>query len=691
MTANSPAVRMTEDETDPSQSYAANAAQQSPLFHFAAGKRLLAMNDAHQALAALDTALSICPSFAEAWLQRGVTLEKLTRDDEAYEAFAQALILTPGYAEARGRLFLLASRIGRSNSILTPWPDQPRPNMVSRAKRTLKRLLGLRDKPRPSESDENKIRERLLANPQSAEWASELGGCLVIQGRTAEAECFLRYALALAPWCGEAVLWLGSIFEELPEGTTAYRNLIARALAAGAVDDRLWPMALWHNLLHADWKDYERLYAQCLRAVERDPGASMPFMLQSLVDDARLHKRCAEAFGRTKTAGCKAAPRLCSRAESRPLTVGYLSADFRSHACATLFAELFELHDRRKVRPLALSTWRDHGTTMRKRIRSTVDGFIDIYGVPAEVAAKVIADANVDILVDLTGYTARSQPRILAAKPAPIQINYLGYPGTLGLSEVDYVIVDPIVAPDESAFTEALVYMPECYQINDRKRRAAHQGNVARSEHNLPADSTVFCCFNDVRKVSPHVFCIWMRILKRVPGSVLWLLAVGNAAKANLQVAARAAGVDPERLVFAPRIPYEEHLLRYRAADLALDTHPYGSHTTGSDALWMGCPIVTYLGGSFPARVTASLVAAADLPELVGRSWAEYEDIAAKIGTDTAYSKSLRTRLASGRNTCVLFDSNKFTRRLEWAYDTMWERHCRSEAPSLIRIPVAVA
>jgi predicted O-linked N-acetylglucosamine transferase (SPINDLY family) len=266
-------------------------------------------------------------------------------------------------------------------------------------------------------------------------------------------------------------------------------------------------------------------------------------------------------------------------------------------------------------------------------------------------------------------------------------VNYLGYPGTLGLPAVDYAIVDPVVAPDASAFTEALVYMPECYQINDRKRRAADRTHIARSEYNLPATCAVFCCFNDLRKVAPGVFNVWMSILKRVPGSVLWLLAVGNAAKANLQAAASAAGVNPTRLVFADRIPYEEHLLRYRLADLALDTHPYGSHTTASDALWMGCPIVTYLGRAFPARVAASLVRAADMPELVASGWEEYEEIAVKIGADRVYSERLRQRLSAARDNCVLFDSTKFTHRLEWAYEVMWARYCKMEAPTVLRIP----
>jgi predicted O-linked N-acetylglucosamine transferase (SPINDLY family) len=270
----------------------------------------------------------------------------------------------------------------------------------------------------------------------------------------------------------------------------------------------------------------------------------------------------------------------------------------------------------------------------------------------------------------------------LANRPAPIQATYLGYPGTTGAPFIDYAIIDANVVPasEVHAYSEKLVYLPECYQCNDRKRKIADR-TPSRAECGLPEDGFVFCCFNNSYKTNAPVFDIWMRLLGAVPGSVLWLLGDNNSARANLQREAAARGVAPQRLVFAERVPSSEHLARHRLADLFIDTFPYNAHTTASDALWVGLPVLTCKGRSFAARVAGSLLHAIGLPELVTGSLPEYEALALRLATHPAELRALRDRLACNRSTHPLFDTPRWTRHLESAYQEMWRLHCDGEPP----------
>jgi predicted O-linked N-acetylglucosamine transferase (SPINDLY family) len=289
--------------------------------------------------------------------------------------------------------------------------------------------------------------------------------------------------------------------------------------------------------------------------------------------------------------------------------------------------------------------------------------------------------------VDLKGYTGDSRPAILTRRPAPIQVNYLGYPGTMGLEQIDYLLADRVVLPPELRVhcTEAVVYMPDCYQVND-SRRAIAQHTPTRQELGLPQSGFVFCCFNNNYKLTPALFDIWARLLLRVPGSVLWLLGGNLAAVRNLRGEAGRRGVDPARLVFAPRLASEEHLARHRLADLFLDTLPYNAHTTTSDALWAGLPVLTCMGHAFPGRVAASLLQAIGLPELVTNSLADYEERAFELATQPERLHELRVRLAHNRATAPLFDTLRFCRHLESAYTTMWQRHQAGLAPETFAV-----
>jgi protein O-GlcNAc transferase len=369
------------------------------------------------------------------------------------------------------------------------------------------------------------------------------------------------------------------------------------------------------------------------------------------------------------------------------MTIGYLSADFRSHAVACLIAELIEKHDRSRFAIHGYSYGRDDGSAIRGRLVRAFDRFVDVSNLSHLQAAQRIAHDEVQVLVDLTGYTRNARTHILALRPAPIQVNYLGYPGTMGASFIDYILVDDYIVPSnqQPSFTEKLVHLPGCYQINDSQREIA-SCTQSRAECGLPEAGFVFCSFNNNFKITPEMFGVWMTLLKEVPGSVLWLLEGNRFAPANLCREAKKRGVAAERLVFAPHRSLAEHLARHRLADLFLDTFPYNAHTTASDALWAGCPVLTMAGETFASRVAASLLSALDLPELITRSLADYQDAALRLARNTGLLVALRERLEASRKESQLFNADWFARNLEKAYSTMWEIYASGEAPGAFTV-----
>jgi predicted O-linked N-acetylglucosamine transferase (SPINDLY family) len=391
-------------------------------------------------------------------------------------------------------------------------------------------------------------------------------------------------------------------------------------------------------------------------------------------------RECARHFAEHCSGAYLLRPPLhetASRADSGRLRLGYLSSDFQSHAVSFLLAEVVELHDRKRFETIGYSCGPDDGTAFSRRIRGAFDRFRDIRTFPSEAAARRIVEDSVDILVDLNGHTRRGRPRIFALRPAPVQVNWLGYPGTMGAERIaDYIIGDPVVTPLAHAafYSETLALMPHCYQPNDRQRRIGPP--TTREAHGLPEEGFVFCSFNQGYKIAPNIFDLWGRLLAAVPGSVLWLLECNSdAARENLRSEAALRGIAPERIVFAPKLPPAEHLGRLRLADLMLDTFPYTSHTTGSDALWVGLPLVTRLGETFASRVAGSLLRAAELPELVTATFDGYFNLALGLAEHPMKLAAVKDRLAARRLVCPLFDSARFTRDLERLFERMWENH----------------
>jgi predicted O-linked N-acetylglucosamine transferase (SPINDLY family) len=561
---------------------------------------------------------------------------------------------------------------------------------------------------------------RSLALRSSGGRAIEEGSAALRAGDWAAAEAAYRRALAAGDESAGAFHGLGTALcrqqRRLDEGiealqlaverdprSVAYRLTLGAALGktapADAVEQFRQARALAPDapeldaLIHKPlmeicaWDDVEAELAALYAHAREEPAERWtlrldPFVALGLSISPEMRVEAVRWHSRRAVKGVRA----MSRPRGMPagkLRIGYVaSEEFCNHAVAHLAVGLFEQHDRKSCEVFAYSLGADDGSEFRTRVVGAFDHFIDVGALSDEQAAARIAADGVDILVDLKAYTAGARTRIFAYRPAPVQVNYLGYPGSMQADFMDYIIADATVVPqsDFGAFSEAVVWMPSSYQANDDRQRVADSAG-SRAAQGLPENGFVYCCFNRTYKIERPIFGAWMRILGAVPGSVLWLLAGNSAMEANLRAAARRAGVDPARLVFAPRQKKAEHLARHRLADLFLDTHTYNAHTTASDALWAGLPLLTWPGESFAGRVAASLLRAVGLRELIAPTLADYERIAIELSRDGERLAGLWARLAENRLTMPLFRTGLYARQLEAAFQTMHERRLRGAPP----------
>ncbi len=610
----------------------------------------------------------------------GNVLKDAGRQNDAIAAYRRALELDPGYAEIHNNLGYVLQISGMPDEAIAHYRQAIalRPDNF-RAHYNLGNALFLTAK---HEQAVAAFREAARLNPKFASTWNHLGTVLQRLGRAAEAEACFRRWIRIDPHSADAFHALALDLQQqgrIDEAFDGYRSAIAlRPEALPAVAS-----ALWLAQRMADWTAVAEYSDLVLRRATEEPQAVSPFQLMSLPGATRTHL-LAHARALSATIARNGPVRYSIARFERPsrLRVGYLSSDFHGHPVAYLTAEIFELHDRERLEVFIFSYGPDDGSAMRRRLEAGCEHFIDVSSVSDEAAARRIHGERIQVLVDLKGYTADDRPGIAACRPAPIQVNWLGFPGTMGADWIDYLIADPTVVPHEHEpdYAEKLVRLPHCYQPNDRKRPSGTAG-LSRSACGLPETGLVFCCFNQSYKIEPSVFAIWMRLLSRVPESVLWLLEENRWAKENLRKEAFSRGVSQERLVFAPIRPLAEHLARYAVADLVLDTFPYTSHTTGSDALWAGCPMLTIMGETFASRVAASLLVNVGLEQLIAKSFAEYEALALELAHDRPRLEALRHRLRERRDTLPLFDSPRFVRALESAYGRMWERFDEGKAP----------
>jgi protein O-GlcNAc transferase len=526
--------------------------------------------------------------------------------------------------------------------------------------------------------------------PQDPRAQNVYGCALFSQGRLEQAHAAFQRALAADPKDGLAHINLGAIFTEFRRTNEAldhYRRAVAACPNAiiglyGLVDQQR----------HAcEWGDLRENELRMLAMLGACDVRVAPFkLLVSELATPSLILRTARiwAAGVSPPADRLEPAALPPSVPGRRIRVGYLSNDFFEHAVSMLAIGLFEHHDRTRFEVFAYSHARNDSSDLRVRLETAFEHFVEIGDIgDAEAARRIRAD-EIDILVDLKGYTFRARTEIFALRPAPVQVNYLGYPGTMGAPFIDYLLGDCVITPEahQPDYSEQLVRLPDCYQPNDNRRPIAPE-RPSRAACGLPDDAFVFCCFNNNSKITPTIFAIWMRILARVPGSVLWLYEANPAAQDNLQYAAGAQGIDPGRLVFAPNWPSALHLARIGHADLVLDTLPYNAHTTASDALWTGVPVLTCLGETMAGRVAASILHAAGLPDLVTTSLEAYEALACALATDRPRLDGVRARLAANRARAPLFDTARYARGIEAAYARMHALRCAGRPPEAFTVP----
>jgi len=585
------------------------------------------------------------PDVALVHSNRGAALSSLQKFEEALRSFDRAIELRPDYAETHNN---------KANTLVC-----------------LKRL------------DEAVLSyDRAIAiKPNYAEAYYNRANALKELKRLEEAVCSYDRAVALKPDFAEAYCNRGNALKELHRWEDALASYdAARALKPDM--DFLFGAWLYAKLQICDFSNLEARIEEISQALRQNRRVCTPFQMLAISGSPELQRRAAEIYAGDQPPSGNTQRIIRRNSVRRKVRLGYFSADYHDHATMHLLAGLFERHDRSKFELIAFSYGPDRIDDMRMRAMRAFDQFIDIRDRPDADVALLSRTLEVDIAVDLKGFTQDNRAGIFVSRAAPIQVNYLGYPGTMGADCMDYIVADKIVVPPDARrhYREKIVTLPNSYQANDRTRFSS-ETPLARSAWGLPPKGFVFCCFNNNYKITPTVFDSWMRILKQCAGSVLWILADNAKAASNLGKEAAARGVSEERLIFAPRVALSDHLTRLRSADLFLDTLPYNAHTTASEALWAGLPVLTCTGDAFASRVAASLLNAVGLPELVTTSLETYETLAIELASRPEKLASIREKLAARRLTSPLFDTGLITRHIEEAYTAMHERYRNGLTP----------
>jgi predicted O-linked N-acetylglucosamine transferase (SPINDLY family) len=609
---------------------------------------LLQLQRLGDALADFESVMAARPNDAELLNNRGVTLWNLKRPAEALASFDRALAVEPGFAEVFGNRGLALRDLARFEDALASYD----------------RLLAM-----------------LPKNPVA--WNSR-GTVLRDMKRFDEAVESYSRAIEIRPSYAEALNNRGyTHWADRHDYAPALTDL-ERALALDPDHPYAAGEILHLKMYGADWADFEQRKAAIESGIRLGQRVARPFMFQAVSGSPEDLQACSRIWARDLYFEVADVPRHdpAQRRDKKKIRIGYVSGEFREQATAILMAGLYEQHDREKFEVIALDNTGAASGPMRAQLEKAFDRMIDISVLSDEAAAARIRAEEIDILVNLNGYFGKPRMGVFARRPAPIQVNYLGFPATLGASYIDYILADAIVIPpgEEKFYDEQVVRLPGSYQANDNKGRAIAAA-PSRAEAGLPAKGFVLANFNNSYKLTPDVFAGWVRILKASENSVLWLLEARPPFAQNLAREAKALGVDPARIVYAPDLPPQQHLARLGLADLFLDTLPYNAHTTASDALWAGVPLLTLRGTAFPGRVAASLLTAANLPELVMETPADYEALAIKLAADPAAHKALKDKLAKNRDTCALFDTEKFARNIEAAYAQMWQRWLEGARP----------
>lgn len=605
--------------------------------HFNLGLVYHMAGNLNKALASYDEALGINPGYSDALNNKGNVLKALGDLQGAYKCYSDAATIKPS-ATTYYNIGLLLQMLGRTEDAVEAYQCAVKYN----------------------------------ANYSEA-WTG-LGFALHKQGSYMQAVEAYKKALALTPDNPEVWNSLGITYKKLKLLEPAI-ECFARAVSIQPdFSDALG--SLVQNKLHVcDWKHIDAVFSAVEASINQG-GKLVPFNILATPLSAKVQKQCAAQYTAHNFPPTLPLTGVNTRYQHTKIRVGYFSADLHNHATAYLMADLFERHDKSAFEIIGFSFGSESNDEMALRVRQAFDAFYDVGGMSDADIAKLAVAKEIDIAVDLKGYTRGARPGIFAYMPAPVQVNYLGYPGTLGAPYIQYLIADKVLIPTEERvnYTEKIAYMPDTYQVNAR-RKVLEPNALTRQDHGIPEHAFVFCCFNNNYKITPDVFDIWLRLLREVAHGVLWLFEANPSATVNLKARAQAECISPERLIFAKKVPQEMHLSRYYHADLVLDTFHYNAHTTTSDALWVGCPVLTCLGKTFPGRVAASILEAFGMPELITTTLEDYFDLAKQLALDTARLKAIRQKVSAHRDTQALFDIDRYTTHIEYLYRQMYQRH----------------
>jgi predicted O-linked N-acetylglucosamine transferase (SPINDLY family) len=529
--------------------------------------------------------------------------------------------------------------------------------------------------------------ERAIAcNPNNAIAHSNKGNALQQLGKYSEAIDSFNKAIAIKSDYVEAFSNRGAALLEHGQWQDAALSY-QLALEINPKAEYVLGALIYLNARICNWYGYDQNITKLTEALDLHEKASPALAVLCLVPSIRSTLQCAQILAQDKYPESTALGKIDKRKKAKKIKIGYFSADFHNHATVSLMAGLFENHDREKFEIIGFSFGPDQQDDMRKRVVKSFDQFHDVSHQGDLEITRLARALGIDIAIDLKGYTQGHRTGIFAYRAAPIQVNYLGYPGTMGAPYIDYLVADRVLIPETSRqyYSEKIVYLPHSYQVNDRQR-AISEKVFSRQDCGLPESGFVYCCFNNNYKITPEVFASWMKILRAVPGSLLWLFEDNKLAVNNLISHFKLSGMDPGRLIFAPRMALPEHLARHGLADLFLDTLPCNAHTTASDALWAGLPVLTCLGETFASRVSASLLNAINLSELVTTNLQEYEALAIRLGSDPKRIDGIKRKLAKNRLSAPLFDTHKFTEGFEQGLITMMHRYHQDLEPDHILI-----
>lgn len=646
------------------------------------GNALLALDRAVEALASYDKSLQLMPDYLLALLGRGNALSVLGRQEEALGSFDRALTFASDFVPALGGRANALQKLGRYTDSLSAY-DQAIELMPDLAPAHLGRGLSLRGLGEYSKALSS-IDRALHLDPGYADALLARGNVLSETGDAQRATDAYDRALERNP--AFAAAWFG---RGLALSLQSRHREAADSLLRVMSIDPAYPYAqgawLRAKLELADWSDYAASARIITERIGRDERADLPFSFLALCDSPTLQLKCARLLAVPQTSGM---PRLIvGGAPSKRIRVAYISADFLEHPTSYLMAGVFERHDRERFDIIGVSLRNDERSPTARRVRAAFEHWVDASPRTDAQVAALIGDLDVDVAVDLMGYTGEHRAGLFAHRPAPVQVSYLGFPASTGTPYMDYLIADEFLIPRDRQcdYSERIAYLPECFQANDDRRPAIAE-TPTREQAHLPATGFVWCSFHSTYKLNPPVFDVWARLLLAVPESVLWLLGDNREIEQNLRREAGARGVDPRRLVFAQSEPYHRHLARLRLADVCLDTYPFNGGATTSDALWAGLPVVTRAGAGFAARMSGSLLTALGLPGLVARSLEEYERVALRLATDKRLLERMRSALAPGRHSNTPFDTDRFCRHLEQAYLVMVERRRRGLPPETFRV-----